>query len=150
MIIYKAGRIEGPSDTASLSSSPAVNDYASPLQESANVIPISSPSQSEIIISPLPQISISPSSSPYPIISDPVIDTVQIPVVDSIPLKTHTETNGMTTVQSIFSLLIFIAFIYSLYLIFKNQEDTGSMMTLKTIVVVLIVSLLLQVIVYRS
>lgn len=120
MIIYKAGNISQLDDDI-VTPDP---DQQSPAPEQ------SSPDQINDVICPI----ICPCNK----------HKVEEPSPKNV--MTHLRQNPM---QSTFSLLLFILFLYSLYLIYNNQSDNGGMMALKTFLVVIILSLLLQIINYN-
>ena len=148
MIIYKAGKIEVSNGFTTSSSSPSFPTSVSP-----NVVssPIQPTSPNQITISPSPnEIKIIPSpeqvleSPPTQITSSPIPITPSTCTCNNSPPLENKKYNTNTTMQSTIGLLLFICFLYALYIIYSNQNDTNAMLILKTFTAVLLLGLLFQ------
>jgi C1A family cysteine protease len=116
LIIYKAGNIDEIS-------SEAPNTYVSPEQNSTEQSPSSDQPPSESPVQSACQVFENTQSKP--------------------PrwMDHYTQNGG----QTLLSFIILLAFLYALYMVYSNQDDNSAMIILKTILILFITGLLLQI-----
>lgn len=122
MIMYRAGHIETISEALTNPVQPPITAPTSPITAPTHTSPITAP------------------------VSEPTPERKPVDLANHFQkrvqwARTHYNENSVGT---ILSLLIFLTFLYVLYLIYQNQDDAGWMIASKTLIVLIIVGVLLD------